>query len=125
MNNSENRSFMTENGVFVRNHGPGGESGDPPPPIGSPGYAEWKKQHNKDESQAKFRYLKRKLARGLNTKFRNRAVRNDYEKYTGQSAEQGTGPANLIRRFADIKVPTGVQGGTRKNKKSKNTRRKK
>jgi hypothetical protein len=62
----------------------------------------------------------------LNSKAKNQAVRNVYENKTGQSAKPGNGPANLIRSYAGIKVPKGANGGykkTRKAKRSKKTRR--
>jgi serine/threonine-protein phosphatase 6 regulatory ankyrin repeat subunit B len=44
-----------------------------------------------------------------------------YEKMTGQSARPGTGPANLIKKFAGINSPRGYKnnrhGGSRKKKK--------
>ena len=59
-------------------------------------------------------------------KAKNQAIRNVYEKATGQSAAPGHGPANLIRSFAGITLPKGAQGGKRKtrrlHKKSKKTR---
>ena len=43
-----------------------------------------------------------------------------YEKMTGQSAKPGTGPANLIRKFAGIQSPRGYtknsHGGSRKKR---------
>jgi hypothetical protein len=62
----------------------------------------------------------------LNSKAKNQAIRNVYEKKTGQSAKSGNGPANLIRSYAGIKVPKGAEGGSRKTrrlrKKSRKTR---
>lgn len=62
----------------------------------------------------------------LNSKAKNQAVRNVYEKKTNQSAAHGHGPANLIRSYAGIKVPKGAEGGSRKTrrlrKKSRKTR---
>ena len=50
-----------------------------------------------------------------------------YEKMTGQSAKPGTGPANLIRKFAGIQSPRGYKknrhGGSRKRQASRRTRK--
>ncbi len=55
----------------------------------------------------------------INSKARNQALRNVYETITGESATPGLGPANVIRSFADIKVPKGAQGGFKKRKTQK------
>ena len=64
----------------------------------------------------------------VSSKARNQALRNVYEKGTGTPAGPGSGPANLIRKYANIRVPKGAKGGSRRrktrklNKKSKKTR---
>lgn len=58
------------------------------------------------------------------SKARDQAVRNVYEKATGMSAAPGTGPANLIRAFASIKVPKGAEGGRRRKTQRKQQQRK-
>ena len=59
------------------------------------------------------------------SKARDQAVRNIYEKATGESAAPGTGPANLIRAFAGIKVPKGAEGGHRRKTYRKQRRQQK
>ena len=59
----------------------------------------------------------------LNSKAKNQALRNVYETKTGQSANPGQGPANLIRSFAGIRVPKGAAGGKRTRKKTRKYRR--
>ena len=69
--------------------------------------------------------------RALNSRAKNQALRNVYESRTGQGAAPGQGPANLIRKFAGIRVPKGAEGGkrsrkmrkTRKVRKAKKTRK--
>ena len=51
----------------------------------------------------------------IKAKAKNQALRNSYESKTGQSAAPGNGPANLIRKFANMEVPTAV-GGRRSQK---------
>jgi len=50
-----------------------------------------------------------------------------YEKMTRQSAKPGTGPANLIRKFAGIQSPRGYKknrhGGSRKRRTTRRTRK--
>lgn len=71
------------------------------------------------------------ISQMINQKARNQALRNVYEKTTGESAAPGSAPANLIRSFMGIKVPKGAQGGGKKrttrklHKKSKKTRSRK
>ena len=66
-----------------------------------------------------------KIRRNINSKAKNQALRNVYESKTRKNAAPGTGPANLIRNFAGIKVPKGAEGGkrSRKRRKAKKTRR--
>jgi hypothetical protein len=51
-----------------------------------------------------------------------------YENMTGQSAKPGTGPANLIRKFAGIQSPRGYKknrhGGRRSTRNRKQRQRK-
>lgn len=56
----------------------------------------------------------------------NQAIRNVYESKTGTTASPGNGgPANIIRRFAGIKVPKGAEGGSKKTRrKTRKMRRK-
>jgi len=66
-----------------------------------------------------------KFERNINSKAKNQALRNVYQTKTGKNAAPGHGPANLIRKFANIKVPKGAEGGnrSRKRRKAKKTRR--
>ena len=64
-----------------------------------------------------------KLDVDISSKARDQAVRNIYEKATGESAAPGTGPANLIRAFAGIKVPKGAEGGRRSGHRRKTHRK--
>jgi hypothetical protein len=57
----------------------------------------------------------------MKSRGRNQALRNMYERRTGQSSELGNGPLNTIRAYAGIRPPRGARGGrrTKKNKRSK------
>lgn len=79
-----------------------------------------------DEVRIPIDWLRNPVSNAINSKAKRLAVTNVYEKMTGQSGEPGRGPANLIRNMAGIKVPKGVQGGskkTRKNRKNKKSRK--
>lgn len=60
----------------------------------------------------------------MNSRGRNQALRNMYERRTGQSSELGNGPLNIIRAYAGIRPPRGARGGrrTRKRKSSRKNR---
>jgi hypothetical protein len=64
---------------------------------------------------------KMKFKAVMNSRGRNQALRNIYERRTGQSSELGNGPLNTIRAYAGIRPPRGARGGrrTRKAKRSK------
>ena len=59
----------------------------------------------------------------MNSRGRNQALRNIYERRTGQSSELGNGPLNTIRAYAGIRPPRGARGGKR-TRKAKRTKRK-
>jgi len=58
------------------------------------------------------------VANVIKDKAINQALRAIIESKTKQSAGPGLGAANLIRKFAGIKVPKGAEGGRRKYKRS-------
>lgn len=64
-----------------------------------------------------------RVAGVINSKALNSAFRKVYENKTSQSAIPGSGPANIIREYAGIKVPKGAQGGKRKTKRGKKGKR--
>lgn len=71
-----------------------------------------------DLKNAKFKKM-------INSKATNQAIRNVYERKTyGNNSAPGRGPANIIRKFAGVKVPRGAEGGSRK-KSSKNKKNRK
>jgi len=61
----------------------------------------------------------------MKSRARNQALRNVYERRTGQSSELGNGPLNTIRAYAGIRPPRGARGGrrTRKAKRKASRRR--
>ena len=63
-----------------------------------------------------------KLQEAVGKKATRLAVDDIYEANTGQSAQPGTGPADLIRGYAGIQPPKGTGRKTRRNKRSKKTR---
>ena len=64
-----------------------------------------------------------KLQEAVGKKATRLAVDDIYEANTGQSAQPGTGPADIIRRFVGVQPPKNAKGGkTRRNKRSKRTR---
>ena len=70
-------------------------------------------------------WLRNPVSNAINSKAKRLAVTNVYEKMTGKSGEPGHGPANLIRNMAGIKVPKGVQGGSKKTRKARKHKTKK
>ena len=64
-----------------------------------------------------------KLAEAIGKQATRQAIDEVYEANTGQSAQPGTGPADIIRRFVGVQPPKNAKGGkTRRNKRSKRTR---
>ena len=63
-----------------------------------------------------------KLQEAVGKKATRLAVDDIYEANTGQSAQPGTGPADLIRGFVGVQPPKGTGRKTRRNKRSKRTR---
>jgi hypothetical protein len=78
-----------------------------------------------DEVRIPIDWLRNPVSNAINSKAKRLAVTNVYEKMTGQSGEPGRGPANLIRNMAGIKVPKGVQGGSKKTRKNRKYKTKK
>jgi hypothetical protein len=64
-----------------------------------------------------------KLNMATGSRAKNQAIRNVCESRTGQGAAPGQGPANLIRRFAGVKVPKGSEGDRRSRKEKKSLRK--
>jgi hypothetical protein len=61
-------------------------------------------------------YERFKLELGVHAKAKNQALRNVIETKTPLDSAPGHGPANLVREYADIKVPKKA-GGSRKSKR--------
>jgi len=78
-----------------------------------------------DEVRIPIDWLRNPVSNAINSKAKRLAFTNVYEKMTGQSGEPGRGPANLIRNMAGIKVPKGVQGGSKKTRKNRKYKTKK
>jgi hypothetical protein len=78
-----------------------------------------------DEVRIPIDWLRNPVSNAINSKAKRLAFTNVYEKITGQSGEPGRGPANLIRNMAGIKVPKGVQGGSKKTRKNRKYKTKK
>ena len=70
-----------------------------------------------------YRLRTEALSKAIGNKATRQAVDDIYEANTGQSAQPGTGPADIIRRFVGVQPPKNAKGGkTRRNKRSKRTR---
>jgi hypothetical protein len=69
-----------------------------------------------------YRLRTEALSKAIGNKATRQAVDDIYEANTGQSAQPGTGPADLIRGFAGVQPPKGTGRKTRRNKRSKRTR---
>ena len=63
-----------------------------------------------------------KLGEAIGKKATRQAIDEVYEGKTGQSAQPGTGPADLIRGFVGVQPPKRAGRKTRRNKRSKRTR---
>lgn len=64
-----------------------------------------------------------KLSKAIGKQATRQAIDEVYEANTGQSAQPGTGPADIIRGFVGVQPPKTAKGRkTRKNKRSKRTR---
>jgi hypothetical protein len=63
------------------------------------------------------------LERITERRAKDQAVRDVYEKATGQSAQPGDGPADTIRKAMGIQPPKGAMGGRTRKRRSRKTRR--
>ena len=63
-----------------------------------------------------------KLGQAIGKQATRQAIDEVYEGKTGQSAQPGTGPADLIRGFVGVQPPKRAGKKTRRNKRSKRTR---
>jgi hypothetical protein len=78
---------------------------------------------NADKNIYVFFNLKtNKLAEAIGKQATRQAIDEVYEEKTGQSAQPGTGPADLIRGFVGVQPPKRAGKKTRRNKRSKRTR---
>jgi hypothetical protein len=78
---------------------------------------------NADKNIYVFFNLKtNKLAEAIGKKATRQAIDEVYEGKTGQSAQPGTGPADLIRGFVGVQPPKRAGKKTQRNKRSKRTR---
>ena len=80
---------------------------------------------NADENVYVFHKLNTdKLAEAVGKQATRQAIDEVYEEKTGQSAQPGTGPADLIRGFVGVQPPKNAKGRKtrRKRKSSKITR---
>jgi hypothetical protein len=59
-----------------------------------------------------------KLGEAIGKKATRQAIDDVYEGKTGQSAQPGTGPADLIRGFAGVQPPKRAGKKTRRRRKS-------
>jgi len=57
------------------------------------------------------------LSAAIGKKAGDQRVRVMYEKATGQSAEPGTGPADMIRQGLGVQPPRGAMGGRRRTRR--------
>ena len=65
------------------------------------------------------------LTKAFEKKATRQAIDEVYEGKTGQSAQPGTGPADLIRGFVGVQPPKRAGKKTQRNKRSKRTRSRK
>jgi hypothetical protein len=78
---------------------------------------------NSDKNIYVFFNLKtNKLAEAIGKQATRQAIDEVYEGKTGQSAQPGTGPADLIRGFVGVQPPKRAGKKTQRNKRSKRTR---
>ena len=78
---------------------------------------------NSDKNIYVFFNLKTdKLGQAIGKQATRQAIDEVYEGKTGQSAQPGTGPADLIRGFVGVQPPKRAGKKTRRNKRSKRTR---
>jgi len=78
---------------------------------------------NSDKNIYVFFNLKtNKLAEAIGKQATRQAIDEVYEGKTGQSAQPGTGPADLIRGFVGVQPPKRAGKKTRRNKRSRRNR---
>jgi hypothetical protein len=78
---------------------------------------------NSDKNIYVFFNLKTdKLGQAIGKQATRQAIDEVYEGKTGQSAQPGTGPADLIRGFVGVQPPKRAGKKTQRNKRSKRTR---
>jgi hypothetical protein len=78
---------------------------------------------NSDKNIYVFFNLKTdKLGQAIGKQATRQAIDEVYEAKTGQSAQPGTGPADLIRGFVGVQPPKRAGKKTQRNKRSKRTR---
>jgi hypothetical protein len=78
---------------------------------------------NSDKNIYVFFNLKTdKLGQAIGKQATRQAIDEVYEGKTGQSAQPGTGPADLIRGFVGVQPPKRAGKKTRRNNRSKRTR---
>jgi len=81
---------------------------------------------NSDKNIYVFFNLKTdKLGQAIGKQATRQAIDEVYEANTGQSAQPGTGPADIIRGFVGVQPPKRAGKKTRRNKRSKRTRSRK
>jgi hypothetical protein len=79
--------------------------------------------HAADENVYHFLNLNTgKLQEAIGKQATRQAIDEVYEGKTGQSAQPGTGPADLIRGFVGVQPPKRAGKKTQRNKRSKRTR---
>ena len=69
-----------------------------------------------------YRLRTEALSKVIGNKATRQAVDDIYEANTGQSAQPGTGPADLIRGYAGIQPPKGTGRKTRRRQRNRSRR---